>query len=55
MKGYTDFFMLLSPPDKVKAAVRDYKIDASDIIGMYDSIGSVAHIAVQKCIGSAHF
>lgn len=47
MKGYTDFFMLLSPSEKVKAAVRDFKIDASDVIGMYDSVGSIAHISLD--------
>lgn len=48
MKGYTDFFMLLSPPEKVKAAVRDFKIDAADAIGMYDSVASIAHISVLR-------
>ncbi len=48
MTGYNDFFMLLSPSDKVKAAVRNFKIDASDIIGMYDSVGAIAHISILK-------
>jgi hypothetical protein len=48
MTGYNDFFMLLSPSDKVKAMVRNFKIDASDLIGMYDSIGSIAHISIMK-------
>jgi hypothetical protein len=48
MKGYTDFFMLLSPSDEVKAAVREYKRYAADVIGNYDSADAIAHIIIKK-------
>jgi len=48
MKGYLDFFMLLSPPERVKAIVCEHKHYAADVIGSYDSEYSIAHISVNK-------
>jgi len=47
MKGYTDFFMLLSPSEQVKAVVREHKNYAADVIGTYESEYSTAHISVN--------
>lgn len=48
MKNYADFMILLSPPDKVKASVRDHKLHAAQIIGDYESMHSIAHISIKK-------
>jgi 2'-5' RNA ligase len=47
MKGYTDFLMLLSPSDKVKAVVSTHKCQAANIIGNYESMHSTAHISIK--------
>ncbi|MES2375816.1 MAG: 2'-5' RNA ligase family protein [Bacteroidota bacterium] len=47
MKGYTDFLMLLSPSDKVKAVVHNHKFYAADVIGNYESMHSTAHISIK--------
>lgn len=47
MKGYIDFFMLLSPSERVKAVVRGHKHYAADVIGAYESEYSTAHISVN--------
>lgn len=47
MKGYTDFLMLLSPSDKVKAVVSTHKCHAANIIGNYESMHSTAHISIK--------
>lgn len=48
MKNYADFMILLSPPDQVKALVRDHKLHAAKIIGNYESMHSIAHISIKK-------
>jgi hypothetical protein len=48
MKGYMDFFMLLSPSDRVKAMVREHKHDAAGMIGNFDSEYSTAHISINR-------
>lgn len=48
MKNYADFMILLSPPDKVKALVRDYKLYAAEVIGNYEGTHSIAHISIKK-------
>jgi 2'-5' RNA ligase len=48
MKNYADFFILLSPPAQVKAMVRDHKLQATRIIGDYESMHSIAHISIKK-------
>ena len=47
MKGYTDFFLLLSPPAPVKAAVHTYKFQAAKIIGNYEGMHAIAHISLK--------
>ncbi|MCC8426176.1 2'-5' RNA ligase family protein [Mucilaginibacter sp. UR6-11] len=47
MKGYTDFLMMLSPSDKVKAVVHNHKFYAAGIIGNYESMHSTAHISIR--------
>ncbi|GAA4091277.1 2'-5' RNA ligase family protein [Mucilaginibacter panaciglaebae] len=47
MKGYMDFFMLLSPSERVKAIVREYKHYTADVIGAYESEYSTAHISIN--------
>jgi len=47
MKGYMDFFMLLSPSERVKAVVREHKHYATDVIGTYESEYSTAHISIN--------
>lgn len=47
MKGYMDFFMLLSPSEKVKAVVREHKHYAAAVIGAYESEYSTAHISIN--------
>lgn len=47
MKGYTDFFILLSPSERVKAIVREHKQYAADVIGTYESEYSIAHISIN--------
>ena len=48
MKNYADFMILLSPPDKVKALVRDHKLYTAEVIGNYESMHSIAHISIKK-------
>ncbi len=48
MKNYADFMILLSPPDKIKALVRDYKLYTAEVIGNYESMHSIAHISIKK-------
>ncbi len=48
MKNYADFFILLSPPEKVKTIVRDHKLYAAKVIGDYESMHSIAHISIKK-------
>ena len=48
MKGYTDFLMLLSPSDSVKAKIQQHKLYAAGIIGSYKSMHSIAHISIRK-------
>ncbi len=48
MKNYADFMILLSPSDKVKALVRDHKLYTAEVIGDYESMNSIAHIAIKK-------
>jgi 2'-5' RNA ligase len=48
MKNYADFMILLSPPDSVKAQVKQHKLDAAGMIGDYESIHSIAHISIKK-------
>ena len=47
MKGYTDFLMILSPSDKVKAMVQNHKTYAANIIGNYESMHATAHISIK--------
>jgi 2'-5' RNA ligase superfamily protein len=48
MKNYADFMILLSPPTRVKALVRDHKLHAAQIIGDYESMHSIAHISIKR-------
>ncbi|HWZ34594.1 MAG TPA: 2'-5' RNA ligase family protein [Mucilaginibacter sp.] len=48
MKGYIDFFMLLSPSERVKALVREHKLYATGVVGAYESEYSTAHISINK-------
>jgi len=48
MKQYQDYLLLLSPNDRVKALVKEHKQYASEIIGKYESMHSIAHISIKK-------
>lgn len=48
MKNYADLMVLLSPSDNVKNIVRGHKQHATEIIGKYESMNSIAHISIKK-------
>jgi len=47
MKNYADFMILLSPSEGVKAKVSVHKQHAAEVIGMYESMNSIAHISIK--------
>jgi 2'-5' RNA ligase len=48
MKSYTDIMMILSPPENIAAKIEDYKHQAANSIGNYESMHSRAHISVKN-------
>jgi 2'-5' RNA ligase len=47
MKGYADYLIVLSPPWDVCEQIENYKQQAADVIGHYDSMHSKAHISIK--------
>lgn len=47
MKGYADYMMVLSPPDNISEQIAQYKTEAGEIIGAYESQYSKAHITIK--------
>ncbi len=47
MKGYADYLIILSPPEDICIQIENYKQQAADIIGRYDSMHSKTHISIK--------
>lgn len=45
---YSDYMLLISPPDEVKELVRKYKLSCAKVIGDFDGMHSIAHISVTR-------
>jgi len=43
---YSDYMLLISPPEAVKDMVRKYKLSCAKVIGNFDGMHSIAHITV---------
>lgn len=50
MVGYKDYFLLLSPDDKIKERINYYKEFATSLIADFPSAGSKAHVSIKQYI-----
>ncbi|WP_295655528.1 2'-5' RNA ligase family protein [uncultured Mucilaginibacter sp.] len=43
---YSDYMLVIPPPNEVKEMIRKYKLSCAKVIGHYDGMHSIAHISV---------
>ena len=46
MLGYSDYLMIISPPDDLKKEINRYKRASVNLIGHFESMHSTAHITI---------
>jgi 2'-5' RNA ligase len=46
MTSYTDYLMILSPPEDIKKQVSKYKLASANVIGRFKGLHSIAHITI---------
>lgn len=47
MTGYTDYLMLIAPPDNIRYDIDSYKRASARVIGNYEGLTSPAHISIN--------